>query len=87
MYEAGDTLLFFTLSDRRQQVPFEKEKVGLNHIAFGVRTLEELQTIQAQLDHAGLSHSGITLDRYGLKEFIWLDDPDGMRIEFYLREQ
>jgi len=30
-----------------------------------------------------IAHSGI--DRYGLKEFLWLDDPDGMRIEFYLR--
>ncbi len=32
-----------------------------------------------------IAHSGIVIDSYGLKEFLWLDDPDGMRIEFYLR--
>lgn len=85
MYKAGDTRLFFTRSDYRQPGPYEKEKVGLNHLAFGVRTLQELQMIQEQLDSIGISHSGIGQDRYGQKEFIWLDDPDGMRIEFYLR--
>jgi glyoxylase I family protein len=85
MYRAGDTRLFFTLSNRSQQGTYEKERVGLNHLAFGVRTLEELKTIRAQLDSAGIAHSGIQIDHYGKKEFIWLDDPDGMRIEFYLR--
>ncbi len=85
MYKAGDTRLFFTLSSRLQQGGYEKENIGLNHIAFGVRTLEELQAVQAELDRVGISHSGIKIDRYGLKEFIWLDDPDGIRIEFYLR--
>lgn len=85
LYKAGDTRLFFTLSGRPQQGNYEKEKVGLNHMAFGVRTLEELKTIRTQLDTAGISHSGIMIDHYGRKEFIWLDDPDGMRIEFYLR--
>ncbi|MGA7623402.1 MAG: VOC family protein [Candidatus Acidiferrales bacterium] len=86
MYKVGDTRLFFTRSQESAQWPYEKEKVGLNHIAFGVPTLKELQAILAQLDNAGLSHSGIKIDKYGQKEFIWLDDPDGLRIEFYLRD-
>lgn len=85
MYRVGDTLVFFTRCDQRQPESYEKEEVGLNHLAFGVRTLEELQTIQKQLDSAGISNSGIKKDRYGNKEFIWLDDPDKMRVEFYLR--
>jgi glyoxylase I family protein len=85
MYEAGETRLFFTLSTERRTLPYEKEAVGLNHMAFGVRTLKELQTIQKQLDAGGISHSGIKLDKYGSREFIWFDDPDGLRIEFYLR--
>jgi glyoxylase I family protein len=87
MYMAGDTRLFFTRSVESRQGMYEKEKVGLNHIAFGVRTLKELQTIQAQLDSSGISHSGIKLWQDGLTEYIWLDDPDGMRIEFWLRAQ
>ena len=85
MYQVGHTRLFFTRCDQIQSGPYAKEEVGLNHLAFGVRTLEELQVIQAQLGRAGIPNSDIKKDRYGQKEFIWLDDPDGMRVEFYLR--
>jgi glyoxylase I family protein len=84
MYRAGNTLLFFTVAQPSQE-PFNKEKVGLNHIALGVRTLEELQTIQKQLDDGGISHSRIKFWRDGRTQYIWLDDPDGFRVEFWLR--
>jgi glyoxylase I family protein len=87
MYMAGDTRLFFTSSAASRQGTYDKEKIGLNHIAFGVRTLKELQTIQAQLNSSGIVHSGIKLWQDGVTEYIWLDDPDGMRIEFWLRHQ
>jgi len=87
MYKVGGTRLFFTSSTAPQAGTYDKEQVGLNHIAFGVRSLTELEAIQGQLDNAGISHSGIKLDQYGLKEYIWLDDPDGLRIEFYLRPE
>jgi glyoxylase I family protein len=85
MYMCGATRLFFTRSADSRRGKYEKEKPGLNHIAFGVRTLEELQTIQRQLDASEISHSGIKLWQDGVTEYIWLDDPDGMRIEFWLR--
>ncbi len=56
-------------------------------MAFGVRTLKELQTIQAQLNGSGISHSGIKFWQDGITQYIWLDDPDGMRVEFWLRPQ
>jgi glyoxylase I family protein len=85
MYEVGGTRLFFTTSTDASSGAYNKEQIGLNHMAFGVRTLTELQALEHQFNAAGIAHSGIKLDQYGLKEFIWLDDPDGMRIEFYLR--
>lgn len=84
MYRAGATLLFFTTAAAPEAL-FDKEQVGLNHIALGVRTLEELRTIQIQLDDGGISHSGIKLWQDGMTQYIWLDDPDGMRVEFWLR--
>jgi glyoxylase I family protein len=87
MFTVGDTRLFFTRSDERSSTAYDKEQIGMNHIAFGIRTLTDLEALQQQLDAAEIPHSGIKLDPYGLKEFIWLDDPDGMRIEFYLRPQ
>jgi glyoxylase I family protein len=85
MYMAGDTRLFFACSVESQREPYNKEKIGLNHIALGVRTLKELQTVQAQLDGSGIPHSGIKLWQDGVTRYVWLDDPDGMRIEFWLR--
>jgi glyoxylase I family protein len=85
MYVAGDTRLFFTCSAESSQEPYNKEKIGLNHIAFGVRTVNELQTIQAQLNAGGISHSGIKFWQDGVTQFIWLDDPNSIRIEFWLR--
>ena len=83
MYKVGDTRLFFTTSTEASS--YNKEMIGLNHIAFAIHTLTDLRALEQQLDAAEILHSGIKLDQYGLKEFIWLDDPDGMRIEFYLR--
>jgi glyoxylase I family protein len=85
MYQLGDTRLFFTRCAGDHAAAYDKERVGLNHFALGVRTLRELEKIQGQLDRAGIAHSGIQLDPYGTKEFIWMDDPDGLRVEFYLR--
>jgi glyoxylase I family protein len=85
MYHVGDTWLFFTRCTGSDAAAYDKEQVGLNHFALGVRTLEELEKIEDQLDRAGIAHSGIQLDPYGTKEFIWMDDPDGLRVELYLR--
>lgn len=85
MYQVGHTRLFFTSVAGHQAGTYDKEHVGLNHIAFGVRTLKDLESIRAQLSRNQIAHSGIVLDQYGPTELIWLDDPDGMRVEFYLR--
>jgi len=87
MYQVGDTRLFFTVCRRPSGGAYDKEGVGLNHFALGVRTLEDLQKIAAQLDAAGIMHGGIQIDPYGSKEFIWMDDPDGLRVEFYRRPE
>lgn len=84
MYSAGDTLLFFTPLMGRPE-PYDKEKVGLNHVALGVRTIDELRMVESQLDQASIAHSGIKLWQDGMTRYIWLNDPDGIRVEFWLR--
>lgn len=84
MYMAGDTRLFFTPAVDGAS-PHNKEDVGLNHIALGVRTVEELQQVESQLKEGSIAHSGIKLWADGLTRYIWLDDPDGIRVEYWLR--
>jgi glyoxylase I family protein len=85
MYMAGDTRLFFSPCTLHGGPTYNKENFGLNHLAFGLRSRKELQTIQSQLDAGGIFHSGIKFWKDGITEYIWLDDPDGIRIEFWLR--
>ena len=85
VYSAGDTLIFFTRSPRGSGQNYDKEATGLNHVALGLRSAAELQTVKAQLDAAGIAHSGIKMWRDGATPYIWLDDPDGIRVEFWVR--
>lgn len=85
VFSAGDTLIFFTRSPRSAQQAYDKEAIGLNHIALGLRTLAELEMIRSQLDNAGIAHSGIKTWKDGTTTYIWLDDPDGIRVEFWVR--
>ncbi len=81
----GQTKLFIGLSYIDKPLPFDKENIGLNHLAFHVSTLAELGEYESKLNMANIKHSGIQIDKYGGKEFIWFDDPDRIRLEFYLR--
>ena len=83
-YFIGETRLFFVLPYGEFTMA-NKDLGGLNHLAFGVRTAEELRAFERVLNEANIRNSGVRLDKYGNKEFVWLDDPDGYRIEFYCR--
>ena len=81
----GDTKFFITFPYKKSARKFDKHNLGLNHIAFRVKTLAELKSYERELNKSSMTHSGITVDKYSKKEFIWLNDPDGIRLEFYLR--
>ena len=83
-YQIGKTKLFFGLPYSEWNT-YDKDKTGLNHLAFGVKTKEELVYFEELLKNKGIENSGIKIDEYGNKEFIWFDDPDGYRLEIYRR--
>jgi catechol-2,3-dioxygenase len=70
---------------RESPDPTTRNNPGLNHLAFGVGTPTALRELVQHLNSTGLRHSGIKVDHYGNKEFVWLDDPNGFRLEFYCR--
>lgn len=84
-YKIGNTKIFFGLPYSEYQ-SLDKDKGGVNHLAFGVRTTEELKSFEKVLNDASIKNSGVKIDKYGNKEFVWFDDPNGYRLELYCRE-
>ncbi|MEN9342317.1 MAG: hypothetical protein RIQ54_573 [Candidatus Parcubacteria bacterium] len=66
---------------------FDRNRIGLNHCAWGVRTVDELKKWKNRLDEIGIKNSGIIKDRYQDRDYVWFDDPDSIRQEFYLRSE
>ncbi len=85
-YKIGETKIFFGLPYGEYEKS-DKDKTSLNHLAFGVRTGEELRELEKSLNDAEIKNSGIKIDKYGNKEFIWFDDPSGIRLEIYCRPE
>lgn len=89
MYHIGQTKLFFALPYVISPVNniFDANRIGLEHFALGIQTLDDLKEIKKILDKNFIKNSGIHIDKHSGKEKIWLDDPDGIRLEFYIRPQ
>jgi glyoxylase I family protein len=86
MYMIGPTRLFLILP-RVPALPndtFNPKRIGLEHFAIGITTIEDLKEIEKALDKGSIKHSGIHIDNHSGKEKIWLDDPDKIRVEFFM---
>ena len=85
VYKVGEVRLYFKLSPKGNPSPsYNKDDVGMNHIGFGVRTLEELEQFEKILSQIKIKHSEFKIGKFGNK-YIWFDDPDGIRLEIYHR--
>ena len=86
-WNLGSAKLFSTKPYIKNYKSFDKNNLGLNHIAFQVKTLTELKKLETKLSKAKIKHSKIQPDKYNPKNlFFWFDDPDKIRLEFYLRQ-
>lgn len=85
-YKVGETKIFFALANTEWATQ-DKDAGGLNHLAFGVKSVEELKKFESKLNESNIKNSGVQIDKYGGKEFIWFNDPNGYRLEFYLRTE
>jgi len=60
--------------------PSQPESCGLRHLAFSVRNVTDKRI---ELIEKGLVCEGIRIDEFTEKEFFFIQDPDGLPIEFY----
>ena len=61
--------------------PFNERKPGLDHIAFGVASRDELAGWAARLDELGVAHGGIVDASYG--SGLSFRDPDNIALELF----
>lgn len=61
---------------------FDHERVGLDHVAFAVGSMDELEQWRARLEEFGVKNSGIQTDPAGTH--LNARDPDNIAIEFYV---
>jgi glyoxylase I family protein len=60
---------------------FDEHRAGLDHVSFGCRSRDELQTWAARLDALGIAHGEIVHAHYG--SGLSFRDPDGIALEFF----
>ncbi len=84
-WKVGNTKFFLTSAYKKDARIFDKHNFGLNHIALGVSSIAELKKYKRKLVVAKIKHSEIQIDKYGKTPFFWFDDPDAIRLEFYLQ--
>jgi glyoxylase I family protein len=62
---------------------FSERRVGLDHLALGVRGRAALETMERTLRELGAETDGIKLDRAGDAAMITFRDPDNIQWEFF----
>jgi catechol 2,3-dioxygenase-like lactoylglutathione lyase family enzyme len=75
----------FALHEHRHQHDcdvFDEFRIGLDHIAFGCSSREELESWPARLDALGIEHGEIVDRSYG--SGLAFRDPDNIQLEFFL---
>ncbi len=60
---------------------FDSDRVGLDHLSFGVATRQDLERAAGLLDEHGVTHGEITtLPSFGI-DVLPFEDPDGIQLE------
>jgi len=60
---------------------FSEYRIGLDHVAFGCATRNDLEKWAGRLDELGIEHGGIKDAAYG--SGLSFRDPDGIPLEFF----
>lgn len=75
----GSFIAFFDLGDDQAAEPSPNTPQWVNHIAFRVNSIAELEAMKARLEASGIAVIGVT-DHHIFKS-IYFFDPNGVRLE------
>jgi len=66
--------------DNRPKRPSYPEALGLRHLAFNVKNIEEMSKYLSLL---GINVEPIRIDEYTLRKYTFFSDPDDLPLELY----
>jgi glyoxylase I family protein len=82
VYKVGDTLLgLHGFPDLNSKEPFDERRPGLDHIAFGVPSRDDLVSWATRLDELGVEHGEVKDAGYG--SGLSFRDPDNIALEIF----
>lgn len=82
VYSLGNTLLgLHSFPDLTEDKPFDERRPGLDHVAFGCASRDELVEWAARLDELGITHGGVIHAGYG--SGLSFRDPDNIALELF----
>lgn len=79
----GSHIAFFDLGDGEAAEPSPNTPAWVNHFAMELETRDELLTMKARLEQAGVAVTGVT--DHGFVNSIYFFDPNGLRLEYTIR--
>lgn len=82
VFQLGGTLFgLHGFPELSSSEPFDERRPGLDHIAFGCPSRDDLLTWEARLDALGVPHGGIVDAPYG--SGLSFRDPDNIALELF----
>lgn len=84
LQNAGLSVFFTKWPRTKTEDKFDENKVGLDHVAFGVDSIEELKKAEKKLNKLGAKTIGIETCQYSGLPYICFRDPDNIQVEFYI---
>lgn len=86
-FRIGTTAARLVLTPRLPGTPdgdrFSERRIGLDHLALGVPSRDDLEALLAVLREIGAETDGIHMDRAGEVAMITFRDPDNVQWEFF----
>ena len=76
------TTLTLTAHDRASGDPFSEHRPGLDHVAFQVGGVEDVQELKSRFEELGVDHSDVKKASSGAA-MITLRDPDNIQLEVF----
>lgn len=87
LQDAGLSVFFTKWPKTKTDDEFDENRVGLDHVAFGVGSMEELKKAEKRLKELRAKTVGIETCQYSGLPYICFRDPDNIQVEFYMNQK